>query len=105
MDVSQETQKEEAPTKAEEVVKEETTEGTSPAVAESLSMIERAEQVRKAMEDANKKHEELTARDEAVAARMMLGDRGRAGEPTKSPEEENKEKLDADIAKTISRFK
>jgi len=74
-------------------------------ITETASIIERADAVAKRMEDANKKAEELLARQEAAAARMMLSGRAEAGQIKKTAEEEQKEQLDEKVKAALGRYK
>lgn len=105
-DVSQETQAKEAQPKTEgSVEKDEKTEEEHPTVTESSSMIEKAEKLAERMEKANEAHEKLTARDEAVAARVKLGGRAIRGDPIRTPEEEEKVKIEEEAKAALERFK
>jgi hypothetical protein len=72
---------------------------------ESKSLVEKADAVAKRMEEANKKAEQLIERQEALAARLRLEGRAEAGQKIKGAAEIEAEKLNADIANTLNKFK
>ena len=78
---------------------------TEAPITETASIIDRADAVAKRMEEANKKAEQLLARQEAVAARMMLSGRSEAGQIKKTAEEEQKEQLDEKVKAALGRYK
>ena len=91
---------------------EEQTETSEPSIAEDLpkapetaSLIDRADKVAERMEQSNKQAEELLKRQEAVAARMMLGGKSEAGELRKTTEQLEDEKEDKEVEKLVNRFK
>jgi hypothetical protein len=106
-DLSQKTEAKEAQPKTEVAVatKEEQIKEKAAVIPETTSVIETAEGIAKRIEDGNKKFEELLSRQEAILAKRMLGGRGAAGEPQKTPEEEADEKVKAAVDEAISRFK
>lgn len=74
-------------------------------IVETTSIIDKADAVALRMEAANKKAEELLIRQEAIAARMMLGGKSTAGDSPKTREQTEAEKIDAEVEATIKRFK
>jgi len=78
---------------------------TEAPITETASIIDRADAVAKRMEEANKKAEQLLARQEAVAARMMLSGRSEAGQIKKTAEQEQTEKIDAMVKASLDRYK
>lgn len=77
----------------------------SPPQTETTSLIEKADNVAKRMEAANKKTEELLERQEAVAARLLLSGRAEAGAETKTPEQTTEEKVKADVDAALKRYR
>jgi len=61
--------------------------------SETISMLNRADKVAERMEQANKKAEELLARQEAIAARMIIGGRAEAGTLQKTAKEKQAEEI------------
>ena len=68
------------------------TEIKTEEVKSPISMIERAEAAAKAMQEANKVHEALIQRQEAMKAEDLLGGRSIAGQPSQ-PQMSEEEKL------------
>jgi len=73
--------------------------------SETINLIDRADSVAKRMEEANKKAEDNLRRLEDLTARQLLGGRAQAGTTMKSKEEVEKEFLDEQVKKTVSRYK
>lgn len=57
--------------------------------AQPVNMLDRADALARRIEEANKKTEELIARQEAIAARQMLAGRAEAGSIPAQPKELN----------------
>jgi len=72
--------------------------------SETTSIIDRADNIAKRLEEANKKSEELISKQEAIAARMMLGGKAEAGIQPKTPEEIKKQEVAEMVKKTMARF-
>ena len=79
------------------------TKSESPQTSEP-SLIERSEAIAKRMEEANAKAELILRKQEELASRTLLSGRAEAGKG-KTQEELQKEKLDADVAAALKRFK
>jgi len=77
----------------------------SPLIPETKSMVERAENASERLAKLIEEERKLVARNEALVARMMLSGKAEAGSLFKTPEQTEKEKMDAEISKTINRFK
>lgn len=75
------------------------------SITNTDSIIERADAIATRIENSNKKAEELLARHEAVAARILLGGRAEAGAPVKTPEQSLKEKQEAEVKAALTRFR
>jgi hypothetical protein len=67
-------------------------------------LLEKADSVAKRLEDANKRTEELLARQESAVARMMLSGRANAGTVKKDPIQEQAEKDLEESKKSIARY-
>ena len=89
----------EAPTEAPE---DNLSKGNEP---QADNIIDRADAIRKGLEEAIKKNEEILRRQEAVAARMMLAGKADAGSVNKPKEEEEKEEAEKQAKEIISRFR
>jgi len=97
MENEQETTAQEKPSETTDDIKE----GAEP---KTTNILEQAELIRKGLEEANKKSEELLKRQEAVAARMMLGGSTEAGSIHKTPEEVQKDEVETEASKIVGRF-
>jgi hypothetical protein len=75
--------------------------GNIPTTA---NLLDRADSIAKRLEAANAQAEKRIAREEAIAARMLISGRSEAGIPPKTVEQTEKEKVDEDIKKTLGRF-
>lgn len=78
---------------------------SSPVEINDLSLIEKAELLKKQIEEQNKKQEDLIRRNEEVLAKQMLG--GRSGfnqAPQKSQEDMDKESLKAAFNSGLNPF-
>lgn len=103
-----EEKQETAPEKKEEVKAEAEatpTENAGEGNKTDITPIEKAEGILKQIDEKLKKSEEVTARMEKAATRMMLGGKADAGEPMKTEEQTAADKNEADIKETIDRFK
>ena len=72
---------------------------------ETASLIDRADNVAKRMEEANKKAEELLIRQERIATRLMLGGRSDAGAVQKTPEQARKDEIETEVSKILKKFR
>lgn len=70
----------------------------------AVSPIDEASSILKRMEEANKERRELLDREEKLHARILLSGRGQAGIPTKTPEEIEKENIDAEVKKSLTKY-
>lgn len=70
----------------------------------ATDVVDRAVAAAERLEKANTRTEELVKRQEAIAARVMLGGRTDAGAIQKTPEQITDEKIDADVAMTMKRY-
>ena len=104
-DVSQAKEEKESQSETEEAVeKDEAAPETIPEASEEPSAIEKGEAILKGIDEGLKKYEEVTARMEKAAARMLLGGKAAVGEPSKTAEEKEIEKEDAEVSDTLKRF-
>jgi len=76
----------------------------TPKVEDTANILEKAESIAKRIEEANKKSEELVARQEAIAAKMLLSGRAEAGTIQKTPEQTKKEELDKIVKEQLSKY-
>ena len=76
-----------------------------PAIADTSTLIQKAEAVASRMEIENKKFEDLIKRQEDAAARIMLSGKATAGEPKKTAEEEKEEALNKMVKDAYSKYK
>lgn len=71
-----------------------------------LSPIEKADKAIERLEAANKKAEEIVKRQEEIASRLLLGGHSISGQTErKTPQQEQSEKLDADVKAALARYK
>jgi len=108
--VSQEKEAKEAQPKTEDTVEKEKKEfpidtEVSPLIPETRSMVERAEAAGKEFRETLNEMRLERQKMEAIAARMMLSGRAEAGSQFKTPEQEEKEKVEAEVSKSLNRFK
>jgi hypothetical protein len=91
----------------EETQTQPTTENTGTRnKSESNSLIEQANNAAERLEAANKRSEELVKRNEQIVAEMRLGGRTFAGQAnTKTPEQEAEEIMNAEVERTLKRFR
>ena len=86
-------------TKVEETPQEETKQEAP------ISLIEKADLVASRMEEANKRAEELLAKQEVLTTRALFAGRADAGTPSKTAEETAEEKLQQEVSETLNRYK
>lgn len=101
MDVPQEKKAEETQPETATTVEE----AKAPIILETSSMVERVENSDKSIKEQVDRFEKLVERSEAMNARMMLGGKTEAGTVTKSPEQEIKEKAEAEAKEILDRLK
>lgn len=70
-----------------------------------VNQLDRAESLVKTLEEQNKKAEEITARMEQAAARMILGGRADAGREALTPEEMKKREAQSMADEMVKAFK
>ena len=99
--VSQEKEEEQTKPEAEEVPKEKEKPKEKPK--ENFPALDRAEQVRDGINEANKKHEELLDRHEALMAKQALGGQTDGGS-IKTPEQIDQDKIDDEVDKAVKGF-
>ena len=69
----------------------------------ATSIIDKADMVARRIEDGVKRYEEMAARIEGAAARIMLGGRAEAGSISKTEEEKKKEFIQSEINKRLGK--
>ena len=90
---------------AEQKPAEETTpKGETTPDTNKPTAIERVEAGIENLEEIEKRVQKLVERQEAVASRMLLGGKGEGGKPIKTPEEEEKAKIDDEVAETLKAY-
>jgi hypothetical protein len=75
--------------------------GNLPSTA---NVLDRADSLNQRLEQNIKKSEELSARIEAAAARILLSGRADAGIPVKTKEQKEAEDIKAEIEKNLKMF-
>lgn len=70
-----------------------------------FSLIERADEVAKRIEKGNKDFAELLKRQEAILSRNLLSGRAEAGQPQKTPEQQQEEEVALKVKDALSRYK
>ena len=75
-----------------------------PVPQGDVSLIEKADSIAKRIEEGNKKFEELVARQEAAIAKSMLAGRASAGQPQKTPQQLDEEKIEEELKALKLRF-
>lgn len=73
-------------------------------VVPTASLLERADALRKGLEETEKRIKEHIDRFENIAARQLLSGRSEAGTVNKTPEQINKEETDRQSAEIVKRF-
>lgn len=74
------------------------------SITETGSMLEQAEKIALRIEAASKRAEDAAARQEAIAARIMLSGRADAGSKSKTQEQTDEEKVNADVEAALKRY-
>ena len=89
-------------TKKEEPVADESGEGDKP---KATSIVDKASEVAKRMENANERAEEILLKQEELAAKTMLGGHAEAGSEPKKPKEETPHEYRMRINKELAEGK
>ena len=100
-DVSQTDEEKEVQSETEKTVEDK----EEPKEEKATGLIDKADASANRLEELLDRQEKLLNKQMEFDAKRRLAGRGAAGEPAKTKEEVDEEKLDAEAAKSIDRFK
>lgn len=70
----------------------------------AVNPIDRADSILKGLDEKIKKYEDLVKRSEDTAARIILAGKADAGSKIKTQEEIDKEKVEAEVKRSLAQF-
>ena len=69
------------------------------------TLLDRADSINQKLEKNLEEARKIAARQEEIAARMIISGRAAAGTPQKTPEDKKQEEIEEEVAKIVDRFK